>query len=200
MPFPAPTPQSLTTRLPIPRMALVLALVATLAACGSVDRTGRAFWQPYRPNMQQGNWVTQQQVETLRPGMTREQVRYALGSPTLTPVFHAERWDYPYFFAPGYGPIQERHLTLYFENELLARWEGTEQPQLQPFQQANPGQVPRPSLNTPVVPEAGGAIGTGSVGTDPAAVATPVDPVMPVAPLDPAARPGDPSTQTQPLR
>lgn len=122
------------------RLAAVAIIAATVAACGSVDRTGRAFWQPYRPNVQQGNWVTQQQISLLRPGMTREQVRFALGTPTLTPVFHSDRWEYPYFLKPGYGDTQERRFTVFFENDVLVRWEGDEQPRVQPFQ--NPDQAP----------------------------------------------------------
>lgn len=122
------------------RLAAVAIIAATVAACGSVDRTGRAFWQPYRPNVQQGNWVTQQQISLLRPGMTREQVRFALGTPTLTPVFHSDRWEYPYFLKPGYGDTQERRFTVFFENDVLVRWEGDEQPRVQPFQ--DPDQAP----------------------------------------------------------
>ena len=69
-----------------------------------------------------------------KPGMTREQVRFALGSPTLTSVLHADRWDYPYFFKPGYGKPSERKFTVYFQNDVVARWEGDAQPELQPFQ------------------------------------------------------------------
>lgn len=132
-----------TSSLRTARVVATLLLAGTLAACGSVDRTGRAFWQPYRPNVQQGNWITQQQVALLRPGMTREQVRFALGTPTLTPLFHAERWEYPYFLKPGYGDIQERRFTVYFENDLLVRWEGDQLPTVQPFQEA-PDPASRP--------------------------------------------------------
>jgi len=134
----------------------VALIAATVAACGSVDRTGRAFWQPYRPNVQQGNWVTQQQIALLRPGMTREQVRFALGTPTLTPVFHADRWEYPYFMKPGYGDTQERRFTVYFENDVLVRWEGDEQPRVQPFQ--DPDSVPAVDL-PPQPPLTGSAPG-----------------------------------------
>lgn len=89
---------------------------------------------PYRAGIQQGNWITQEQVALLQPGMTREQVRFALGSPTLTSVLHANRWDYPYYFKPGYGEPSERQFTVFFENDLLARWSGDSQPELQPFQ------------------------------------------------------------------
>lgn len=89
---------------------------------------------PYRAGVQQGNWITKEQVALLQPGMTREQVRFALGSPTLTSVLHADRWDYPYYFKPGYGAASERQFTVFFENDLLARWVGDSQPELQPFQ------------------------------------------------------------------
>lgn len=140
------------------RFAAAACIAGALAACGSVDRTGRAFWQPYRPNVQQGNWVTQQQIALLQPGMTREQVRFALGTPTLTPVFHAERWEYPYYLKPGYGKIQERRFTVYFENDRLVRWEGDEQPRVQPFQDPDNApaqdalQAPLPAM--PALPSA----------------------------------------------
>ena len=111
-------------------LALV-ALTVTLAGCSS-DKWGF----PYRPGVQQGNWITQEQIALLQPGMTREQVRFALGSPTLTSVLHSDRWDYPYFYQPGFGTAQHREFTVWFENDRLARWEGDAQPDLQPFQQA----------------------------------------------------------------
>ena len=61
-------------------------------------------------------------------------MRYVLGTPTLQDVFHANRWDYPYYNKPGYGDSQERRFTVWFENDLLARWEGDDQPNYQPFQ------------------------------------------------------------------
>lgn len=116
------------------RLTAVALLAASLVACGSVDRTGRQFWQPYRPNVQQGNWITQQQIAQLRAGMTREQVRFVLGSPTLTPLFHGNRWEYPYYMKPGYGQLEERKFTVFFENDRVTHWEGDPQPRVQPFQ------------------------------------------------------------------
>jgi outer membrane protein assembly factor BamE len=84
--------------------------------------------------IQQGNWVTKDQVSLLRPGMSREQVRFALGTPTLASVLHANRWDYPYYYRAGTGKVEERVLTVIFEGSQLASWRGDEQPDLQPFQ------------------------------------------------------------------
>lgn len=105
-------------------------LVAALTAGCSSNRWGF----PYKVGMQQGNWVTQQQVGLLYEGMTREQVRFALGSPTLTSVLHAERWDYPYFYKAPNGTVEERNLAVFFDGGTLTEWRGDEQPEQQPFQ------------------------------------------------------------------
>ncbi|WP_397476017.1 outer membrane protein assembly factor BamE [Pusillimonas sp.] len=118
----------------------VLALV--LSACGSTK-----WGFPYRADVQQGNWVTAEQVARLEQGMTREQVRYVLGTPTLQDIFHANRWDYPYYNKPGYGDPEARHFTVWFENDLLVRWEGDEQPSYQPFQTPE-------NESTPTAPDA----------------------------------------------
>jgi outer membrane protein assembly factor BamE len=85
-------------------------------------------------SVQQGNWVTKDQVSLLRPGMTREQVRFALGTPMLASALHSDRWDYPYFYRAGTGKVQERSLSLFFNGGLLESWRGEEQPEMQPFQ------------------------------------------------------------------
>jgi len=126
-----PTDTPFSSRLRGGLALAILACAALLAGCAS------GKWGfPYRAGVQQGNWITQEQVELLQVGMTRDQVRFALGSPTLTSVLHADRWDYPYFYQPGYGKPQERKFTVWFDNDRLARWSGDEQPELQPFQQA----------------------------------------------------------------
>lgn len=123
---------------PVKMVLGTLVLAAALTGCSS------GKWGfPYRADMQQGNWITSEQVALLQPGMSREQVRFALGSPTLTSVLHADRWDYPYYFKPGYGKPEERKFTVFFENDRLTRWEGDQQPALQPFQinKVNPTQA-----------------------------------------------------------
>lgn len=110
----------------------LLALVLT--ACGS------SKWGfPYRPDVQQGNWITSEEVAQLQPGMTRDQVRYILGTPTLQNVFREDRWDYPYYNKPGYGKTQQRQFTVWFEGDTLIRWSGDDQPNRQPFERADTG-------------------------------------------------------------
>ena len=114
---------------PVKTVLVTVALAAVLSAC-SAGKWGF----PYKADIQQGNWITSEQVALLQNGMTREQVRFALGSPTLTSVLHGDRWDYPYYFKPGYGKPEERQFTVWFENDRLVKWSGDEQPALQPFQ------------------------------------------------------------------
>ena len=110
-------------------LALV-AILTTLAGCSS-SRWGF----PYRAGVQQGNWITKDQVTVLRPGMTPEQVRFALGTPAIQSVLHSDRWGYPYYYRNGNGEVELRTLTVFFDKDKrLARWQGDEQPESQPFQ------------------------------------------------------------------
>jgi len=109
-------------------------LTIGLAGCGSTN-----WGFPYRATIQQGNWITSEQVAQLEVGMTRDQVRFILGTPTLQDVFHADRWDYPYYNQPGYGKDELRKFTVWFQNDLLTRWAGDEQPNRQPFQKTDSG-------------------------------------------------------------
>jgi outer membrane protein assembly factor BamE len=110
------------------------ALALALTACGTTN-----WGFPYRPDVQQGNWITSEQVAQLQKGMSREQVRFILGTPTLQDIFRTNRWDYPYYNKPGYGDEQERKFTVWFEGDSLQRWEGDQQPDRQPFQKADTG-------------------------------------------------------------
>jgi len=114
--------------------------LAATAAALALSACGTTNWGfPYRPDVQQGNWITSEQVAQLQEGMTREQVRFILGTPTLQDIFRSNRWDYPYYNKPGYGPEQERKFTVWFEGDSLVRWAGDEQPDRQPFQKADTG-------------------------------------------------------------
>ena len=116
----------------VSKLPAIVALVAVMSVLTGCESSRWGF--PYRDSVQQGNWVTKDQVGMLREGMTREQVKFALGTPTLTSVLHTNRWDYPYYFRAGNGKVEERVLTVFFDNNRLARWKGEEQPELQPFQ------------------------------------------------------------------
>ena len=82
----------------------------------------------YRADVHQGNIVNQEMMDKLKPGMNRRQVRYIMGSPLIIDTFHQERWDY-YYSKKSNGEIQERQrVTLFFDDEKLARIEGNMMP------------------------------------------------------------------------
>jgi outer membrane protein assembly factor BamE len=84
------------------------------------------FWifSPYRPDIQQGNFVSAEMLKELKVGQTRDQVRFILGSPLLTDVFHDDRWDYPFYLARGNGELTTSRVTVYFKDDKVERFEG----------------------------------------------------------------------------
>lgn len=146
------------------RVGLIAGMTAlTLSACSS-DKWGF----PYKAPVQQGNWLTSSQVERLEVGMTREQVRYLLGTPTLQDIFHNDRWEFPYYHKPGSGKEELRLFTVWFEDNLLVRWDGSPQPNRQPFEQTDSGAdsiQPKPAHN--VSPQAIGHPESATMGTEP---------------------------------
>ncbi len=120
-PIASPDPRNM--RLPL---TFHLPLCLILTACGvrmpGVDDLPGL--KPYRINVQQGNALTQDMVAKLKPGMTRSQVRFVLGTPVVQDAFHANRWDYLYMFTEGHKETRSRRLTVIFEDDKLLRLEG----------------------------------------------------------------------------
>lgn len=118
------------------RPALLTTLVAAItlasAACSTYDSTSRKIANaitPYRINIVQGNFVSREAAAQLREGMTRDQVQFLLGTPLLTDVFHANRWDYVFSFKRGNTQVvQQRRFTVFFDNDRLVRFGGDELP------------------------------------------------------------------------
>ena len=76
----------------------------------------------YRIEIQQGNYVPQEKVTDLKLGMSKEQVRFVLGTPLVTDIFHADRWDYIYYLKPqNSNRVVERKLTVYFKDGKLVQ-------------------------------------------------------------------------------
>ncbi len=116
--------------LSLPLSVCAAAAFLALAGCSTYDSvTDKVIGvvTPYRINIVQGNFVSKEAYDQLKAGMTRDQVRQLLGTPLLTDIFHANRWDYVFYFKRGNASVvQERHLKVYFEGDTLARWEGGE--------------------------------------------------------------------------
>lgn len=97
------------------RKALPLLLAALLASgCGVV----------YRQPVFQGNLLETKNVEQLQAGMDKQQVFSLLGSPPIADPFHQSRWDYTATERRRTGDTEIKTLTLWFEGDTLARWEG----------------------------------------------------------------------------
>lgn len=111
------------------RTLVAAAVLLALAACESVRSWTPPIIQPYRPDVPQGNIITQEMVEQLRPGMTREQVRFLLGTPLVVSVFHQDRWDYVYHLKRGKGnEVQTRKMTVLFKDNRLESFTADEMP------------------------------------------------------------------------
>jgi len=92
----------------------LLILSAALLSCG-----GCSSFSPYKMEIRQGNYVTPEMRKKVRIGMSRQQVSSVLGSPLVSDVFHANRWDYIYSFAEQGKQVEQRRYTLYFEGDFL---------------------------------------------------------------------------------
>ena len=99
-------------------LAIVLCCVLA-AACGQF---------PYRIDVQQGNYVTQDLVARLKPGMTKSDVRQLLGTPLLNDVFHADRWDYLFTYVKGGRAEPSRRITVVFKDDRVVSFTGEGQP------------------------------------------------------------------------
>ncbi|MBA1275295.1 outer membrane protein assembly factor BamE [Stutzerimonas azotifigens] len=91
-------------------------LLTSLTFAGLVALAGCSFPGVYKVDIQQGNVVTQDMIDQLRPGMTRRQVRFIMGSPLITDTFHANRWDYVYSIQPGGSRRQQERMSLIFSD------------------------------------------------------------------------------------
>lgn len=106
-----------------PRLAAALLLVTALACTGCV----------YRMPIQQGNFLETATIDQLQAGMTRPQVVFLLGTPMVPPAFDSSRWEYYYYFKNRrLKRPEERRVTVYFENDKVARIERDTPPQTKP--------------------------------------------------------------------
>jgi len=105
------------------RYLLLITAVVGLSGCGPFQFPG-----VYKLSIPQGNIITQDMVDQLRPGMTKRQVIFVMGTPLVRDPFHQDRWDYVYNFQPGGGQRVGERVTVYFENDELIRIAGDYQP------------------------------------------------------------------------
>jgi len=82
----------------------------------------------YKITVQQGNIVTEEMVDRLETGMTKSQVKFLLGTPMLTDLFHTNRWDYTYTIRRGHDEMAMKRLVLLFEDDTLVQVRGDPRP------------------------------------------------------------------------
>jgi len=109
-----------------------LVLITCLASLG----LGGCSWQSFKESMpgvytidiHQGNIVSQEMVDQLRPGMNKRQIAFIMGAPLLLDPFHDNRWDYIYSNEPGGQPRVQKNISLLFENDELKGIQGDFRP------------------------------------------------------------------------
>lgn len=131
---------------------------------------------PYKMDIQQGNDVTQGMIAKLQLGMTRSQVRFALGTPLVVDPFRNDRWDYVYIYQTAGAVTERRRLMVHFREDKLERVEGDGVPAAlsqPPAPVVKPAAPPAPAQpEQPAVP-----------------AAQPDQPTVPAAPAQPAGKP-----------
>jgi outer membrane protein assembly factor BamE len=107
---------------------IAAATVAVLAGCSTYDSVTQRIAQsitPYRITVVQGNFVSAEAAAQMQVGMSRDQVRQLLGTPLLADMFHADRWDYVFYFKRGNtSVVQQRDFVVNFAGERVASWSG----------------------------------------------------------------------------
>jgi outer membrane protein assembly factor BamE len=131
------------------RSLAAVAAVPTLVALTACSTLPTALVKVHQIDVVQGNVVTREQAEALRPGQPKALVRDILGSPLVASVFHADRWDYVFSFSRQGQPAQQRRFTVFFKDGALERFDGADLPSEAEFVASldrRPPTGPAPSL------------------------------------------------------
>jgi len=110
------------------RTPLLLALLVVLPVTGCQHVPMLPSLTPHKIDIRQGNQVTQDMVAKLKPGMTRSQVRFALGTPLLVDPFRNDRWDYVFHFSRAGAPPEQRRIAVFFAGDKLVHVQGDVEP------------------------------------------------------------------------
>ena len=103
---------------------ILLSIIMLAGGCSNWEN----FSLVHVPDIEQGNIVTPEMVALLEPGMSKRQVRFALGSPMLVDVFHEQRWDYLLSIKRRNEPLEVKRFSVYFEGDTLSRYTGDIEP------------------------------------------------------------------------
>ena len=125
-------------------LGLCMCLLTLATACTSLDNKPitdkidrpiiSKLFNPYRPDIVQGNFVSKEQLDSIRPGMTKDQIRQIVGSPLIVDMFHPNRWDYIFSYRVGdTQQVEIRKVTLTFNGVQLTKIDAEEVPTEQGF-------------------------------------------------------------------
>ncbi len=142
------TPKSINQIL----LMLLCTVSITLSGCGIIPGV-------YKIDVQQGNVVTQDMVDQLRPGMTQRQVRFIMGTPLIQDTFHPERWDYLYSLKSGRSDRVQERISLNFDDNRLVGLSGDFVPGASTDEEIMGGQQNSETESYPV--DLGAPLGTG---------------------------------------
>jgi outer membrane protein assembly factor BamE len=98
----------------------MLFMCASLAGCGNFSGVTQDTFKPYVPEVVQGNFVSKEQRQAINSGMARAQVKDILGTPLVSSLFHADRWDYAFSIRRQGVPPQSFQLTVFFKNDVVS--------------------------------------------------------------------------------
>jgi outer membrane protein assembly factor BamE len=175
------------------RILILVIAALVLSACKQTPQLSSVI-STYRIDIQQGNVVTQEMVNKLKAGQTRSQVRFVLGSPLVTDMFHQDRWDYVYLMQRQGKPDERRRLTVIFDGDKLVSLEGdvvvTDKALEPPPSPAQKSAAPVSAPVKPAVPAPAPKLEAAKpASTPPAAAAPPAAPITPPAGAKPEASP-----------
>ena len=118
------------------KIACILGCLASVlaAGCAQIPESIETYipiitqFGVYKLDINQGNYITQDMVDKLREGQSRQQVRLILGTPLVVSAFRDNRWDYIYEYTRQGRKVEHRKFSVFFAEDKLARWEGDELP------------------------------------------------------------------------
>ena len=108
------------------RIGLKIALIALcliITACGN-----SRMLRPHKIAIQQGNMITQEMVNRLKPGMTKRQVEFVLGTPLIVDTLNTDQWNYIYTLGVASGRVVQKNLHILFIDGQLSELTGDYKP------------------------------------------------------------------------
>lgn len=111
-------------------LAITAALIGGCSWFSDNEHRLVSFPSVYKIDIQQGNIINSEMINQLRPGMTRSQAAYVMGSSLLPDSFDKDRWDYVYTLQPGDKQRIQQTLSLFFQEDKLVRFGGNFRPEV----------------------------------------------------------------------